>query len=191
MTSETQAGNYQPPVSANKTDSVDVTAWNLNTLTFLPLANFNDSFTLNIRVTESRDGQTDAITSASVSVRVGIASDNGGNKYHSVNSENTDKVSVAQNETVSAKTASITVHSVLPNIDAQPKEPEVRYHVLNLASSRASEPQPIINWTSKAPDREISSTGWMPQLFACTKEKVRSLADITGLFFPSNREEQS
>ncbi|GHU37613.1 hypothetical protein AGMMS50256_35780 [Betaproteobacteria bacterium] len=52
------------------------------------------------------------------------------------------------------------------------------------------EPKPVIDWTGKVPDREISSTGWIPQLLASTKEKVRSLADITGLFFPSNREER-
>jgi hypothetical protein len=177
--------------ATNEMDTVDITAWNRSTLTFLPPRNFKGSFTLNIRVTESRDGQADTITSASV--KLSVISDNRGKKYHPVNSTNTDKVFAAQSETVSAKSASITVRSVLSNPEAKPKEMEVRYHVLNLASSRASstEPKPVIDWTSKAPDREISSTGWMPKLFDATKEKVRSLADITGLFFPSNREEQS
>jgi hypothetical protein len=77
---------------------------------------------------------------------------------------------------------------------AAPDRPSVFWNAYHsLACSRVSDASaatPVIDWTGKAPDREISSTGWMPQLLASTKEKVRSLAEITGLFFPSNREEQ-
>jgi hypothetical protein len=152
--------------TTNETDTVNVTAWNLNTLTFLPPRNFNGSFTLNIRVTESRDNQADVITSASI--RLNTTSGHVGTL--SARGETTDT------ETVStAKSASITVHSVLPNPEAKPKEMEIRYHVLNLASSRPrqNEPKPVIDWINKAPDRKISSTGWVPKLFDATKEKVR------------------
>jgi hypothetical protein len=176
--------------TARETNAVDITGWNLHTLT---LANFTGSFTLNIHATESREDQPDAVTSASVKLS---ATPDSGNKRANAAHADVPTSSIRGGETVSApataKTASITVRSVLPNPNAKPKETETRYHVINLASSRApsTEPKPVINWTGKAPDREISSTGWIPQLLASTKEKVRSLAEVTGLFFPHKQEEQ-
>jgi hypothetical protein len=171
--------------TVTETSAIDVTDWNLSTLTFLPPANFNGGFTLNIRVMENPESGTEAVTSASIKIS---AIQGNGSKRRPVSPASTSNAMLH----ASTKTASITVHSVLPDPDAKPKEMETRYHVINLASShpRQSEPRPVIDWTGKVPDREISSMGWMPQLFASTKEKVRSLADITGLFFPYNREEE-
>ncbi|GHU19093.1 hypothetical protein FACS189475_05700 [Betaproteobacteria bacterium] len=172
--------------TVTETSTIDLTGWNLNILTFLPPPGFNGGFTLNIQATESREGQPDAITSASIKIGVFTSK---GDKRHS----NVSQASSVKGETVSTKTASITVHSVLPDPDAKPpREMETHFHVINLASSRASsaEPKPVINWTCKAPDMEIRDKGWIPQLLAGTKEKVRSLAEITGLFFPYNREEE-
>jgi hypothetical protein len=169
--------------TVTETSAVDVTGWNLKTLSLrLPSGNFEVRILLTFTVIEESGSRTEA---TSASIKISAIPGNGSKRP-------THTGASIRGEIASTKTASITVHSVLPDPDAKPKEMEVRYHVLNLASSRASsaEPKHVIDWTGKAPDREISSTGWMPQLFASTKEKVRSLAEITGLFFPSNREER-
>ncbi|GHT96274.1 hypothetical protein AGMMS49545_20830 [Betaproteobacteria bacterium] len=170
------------------TDSepVDVTQWNLNTLTFLPPANFSGSFTLSIRVTESQEDQADASTSVSIKV----SADTGNGKQRPIaRSAGTSNTSSRSAETVSAKVGTVTVHASLP--EAKPQEEEPRYLVLNLASNRANQanqrpsrdPKPIINWSGKAPDFETGSMSWVSHLFANTKDKVRSLAERTGLRF--------
>jgi hypothetical protein len=181
-------------------ETIDVTGWNLNTLTFLPPANFNGSFILNIRATESREGHPDAITL--VSVKIGTPQDNGNDRpttgHTGTGSSPIQKETVSETQatttTASAKTASITVHSVLPDPEAKPqRETETRYHVLNLASSRApsvSTTTSIIDWTKRAELGEVREMGGMSQFLASAKEKVHSLAEITGLFFPGNQERQ-
>jgi hypothetical protein len=171
--------------TVTETSTVDVTDWNLNTLTFLPPLGFNSSFTLNIRAMKSREGQADVITSASV--RINATPDNG-NKRHPVTpaSAGNARSETLHASTATAKTASITVRSVLPNPNAKPKETEIRYHVINLASSRASgasKATPVIDWTKQAELGEVREMGCLSQFLAGAKDKVRSLAEITGLKF--------
>jgi hypothetical protein len=169
-------------------EAVDVTSWNLTKLTFLPPASFSSSFLLEVQVTERREGQAEAITSASVKISAApVNDDNGddGDKRRSNTGRTQGKASPNRDETsVSAKTASITVHSTLAPPKPREVPQEVRYHVLNLASSRARhEPNPVINWSGQAPDLEVRDMGWAKKLFDQGKEKARSLAEASGLKF--------
>ena len=171
-----------------ESEPIDVTQWNLNTLTFLPPANFEGSFTLNLRATERKADQPDATTS--VSIKVSAATGKGSQRPNPGRAglASAGNVSSRSDETVSAKVASVTVHSSLPEAKPQEEEAE-RYIVLNLASSRPpqssrqSAPKPTINWSGQAPDLEAQNMGWVGQFFSSTKEKVRTLAERTGLRF--------
>jgi hypothetical protein len=40
-----------------------------------------------------------------------------------------------------------------------------------------------VNWSVQAPDLETPNMGWVSHFFASTKDKVRTLAERTGLVF--------